>query len=244
MVELNSKKILVMGASGGIGSNTAIKLSKLGAKLVISGRDTDRLAQTLNKLEGSGHHAIPFDIKELDKIMDFMKSVVEIDNEKLSGLVYSTGVVPIRPIKNTTSSFLHDIMITNYYGFVEIVRCFSNKKISEGGSIVALSSYASINGDKGQLAYSASKAAIDSSIIVMTKEFYSKGIRVNAIRPANVAYENMDKDNLLAGTREITEKMKTGAINPENIADQIAFLLSDYSSGVYGRCFDVRGYLS
>lgn len=244
MLNLNNKKVLVMGASGGIGRQTAIKLSELGANLVISGRDENRLKETFSMLKGEGHYSLQFDVENLDKIPDFIKSIVELNNIKLHGLVYSTGVIPIRPIKNTTPNFLNHIMTINYFAFVEMVRCFSNKKISIGGSIVALSSYASINGDKGQLAYSASKGAIDSSIIVMAKELYSKGFRINALRPANVAYKNMEIDNLLDGTKEITEKMKTGAIDPKNIAEQIAFLLSDCSSGVYGRCFDIRGYLS
>lgn len=233
-----------MGASGGIGRQTAIKLSELGATVIISGRDELRLSETFEMLKGSGHHLINFDIKNLDKIAEFMKTIVTLDNNKVDGLVYCTGIIPIRPIKNTTPDFLNEIMTINYFGFVEMVRCFSNKKITSGGSIVALSSYASINGDKGQLAYAASKGAIDSSIIVMAKELHARGIRINALRPANVAYENIDTDNLLEGTIEITEKMKTGAIDPINIAEQIAFLLSDVSSGVYGRCFDIRGYLS
>ncbi len=244
MLELNNKKILVMGASGNIGKKIAIKLSKLGAKVVISGRDEKKLKETLCELEGKGHYSLVFDVKEVDKIMDFMKSILEIDNQKLAGLVYSAGIIPIHPIKNTTYSFLHDIMLVNYYAFAEMVRCYANKKISGKGSIVVLSSYAAINGDKGQLAYSASKGAIDSSIIVMGKELYSKGIRVNAIRPAIVSSEDVNEDDLSSGIKDTINKMRTGPIDPENIAEQVAFLLSEYSSGVYGRCFDVRGYLS
>lgn len=244
MVNLTGKKILLMGASGGVGKATAIVLSKLGASVILSGRNKDKLDELLTLLEGNNHHLVEFDIQNLDSIETFLQRIKDLDNKKLDGLVYSAGLIPIRPIKNTTSTFLDEIMRVNYYGFAEMVRCFSNKKISKGGSIVALSSYAAINGDKGQLAYAASKGAIDSSVVVMAKELYSKNIRVNALRPANIAYENMDNDSLLDGTKEITQKMQTGAINPINIAEQIAFLLSDCSSGVYGRCFDIRGYMS
>ena len=78
-------------------------------------------------------------------------------------------------------------------------------------------------------------------MIVMAKELYSKNIRVNAIRPSIV---KCDEFNLNDTTKEIVDFMQTGPINPKNIAEQIAFLLSDCSSGVYGRCFDVKGYLS
>ncbi len=241
MLNLKDKKILVMGATSGIGRETAILLSKLGAKLVISGRNIDRLDEVFNLLEGNLHRRIPFDIKNINEVSTFIKDIVEFDNIKLDGLVYSTGLIPTMPIKNTDYKFLHNIMLVNYFGFAEMVRNFSNKKLSDGGSIVALSSYASINGDKGQLAYSASKGAIDSSIVVMAKELFAKNIRVNAIRPAIV---NCEELNLNDRTKELVNLMQTGPIDPKNVAEQIAFLLSDCSSGVYGRCFDVRGYLS
>lgn len=241
MLNLNDKKILVMGATGGIGRQTAILLSKLGAKLVISGRDISRLEKTFSLLEGTGHQKIVFNIRDIHEISNFIKNIVEFDNIKLDGLVYSSGIIPTMPIKNTSYDFLHDVMMVNYFGFAEMVRHFSNKKNSSGGSIVVLSSYASINGDKGQLAYSASKGAIDSSVIVMAKELYSKNIRVNAIRPSTVNCEGL---NLSDRSKEIVNMMKIGPIDPKNLAEQIAFLLSDCSSGVYGRCFDVRGYLS
>lgn len=244
MVELIGKKILVLGASGNIGRQVAIKLSKLGANVIISGRNIQKLDETFSMLEGKGHFSIVLDVLNLTEISTQLDLIVKRDGQKLSGLVYCAGVMPIRPLKNTDYSFLHNTMIVNYYGFVETVRCFSNKKISEKGSIVALSSYASQNGDKGQLAYAASKGAIDSSILIMAKELYQKGLRVNAIRPAIVNDDQFDIKNVSIGIQNTIEKMRTGLIDVNNLTDQIAFLISDYSSGVYGRCFDVRGYLS
>lgn len=242
MLNLNGKKILVMGATGRIGKEISILLSELGAKLVISGRDTKKLEETFSLLKGIEHNKIAFDIKDINQISTFIKEVIEFDKIKLDGLVYSTGTIPTMPIKNTTYEFLHNVMLVNYFGFAEIVRHFSNKKNSnEYSSIVVLSSYASINGDKGQLAYSASKGAIDSSVIVMAKELYSKNIRINAIRPAIVNCEELVLNDR---TQQLVDFMKTGPIDPKNLAEQVAFLLSNCSSGVYGRCFDIRGYLS
>lgn len=244
MLNLKNKKILVLGATGTLGKSTAIKLSQLGAKVVISGRDKTKLDDVLSKLTGDGHYAIQFDLSNLDKIYELINLSVSFDNEKLTGLVYCAGTMPIRPIKNTKSDFLHQTMVINYYAFVEMVRLYSDKRVSDGGSIVAISSYSSINGDKGQLAYAASKSAIDSSVIVMSKELYSKNIRVNAIRPAIIKGETTNIEILPTSIKNIIEKMKTGLIDPNIIAEQIAFLISDCSSGVYGRCFDVKGYLS
>lgn len=244
MINLKNKKILVLGATGILGKSTAIKLSQLGAKVVISGRNKVKLDNILSELTGEGHYSIPFDLSNVDKIYELINLSVNFDNEKLTGLVYCAGTMPIRPIKSTKIDFLHETMIINYYAFVETVRLYSDKRISNGGSIVAISSYSSINGDKGQLAYAASKSAIDSSIIIMTKELYSKNIRVNAIRPAIIKGEETNINLLPPSIQIIIEKMKTGLIDPNILAEQIAFLISDSSSGVYGRCFDVKGYLA
>ncbi len=244
MLNLKNKKILVLGASGNLGREVAIALSKLGAKLVASGRDEVKLSETMSLLCGDEHRSVVFDICKLDEIKDFMQDIVAFDGQKLYGLVYCSGVIPVRPIKSTSYDFLHDTMMVNYYGFVESVRQFSNKKICDGGSVVALSSYASLNPDRGQLAYGASKAAMDNSVVVMAKEFYQKNIRINSIRPAIISYEGIEQSKLSLQTNSLIEQMGTGAIEPENIAKQVAFLLSEASSGVYGRCFDVRGYLS
>ena len=244
MINLKNKKILVLGATGSVGKSTAIKLSQLGAKVVIQGRNKKKLEQIYSQLSGEGHYSIEFDISNLDKLDELINLSVNFDNEKLTGLVYCIGIMPIRPMKSTKSDFLHETMVINYYAFVEMVRLYSDKRVSDGGSIVAISSYSSINGDKGQLAYAASKSAIDSSVIVMSKELYSKNIRVNAIRPAIIKGEATNIEMLPTSIKNIIEKMKTGLIDPNIIAEQIAFLISDCSSGVYGRCFDVKGYLS
>lgn len=244
MLNLKNKKIIIFGASGFIGEQTAVTLSKLGAKVILSGRDKEKLEYVYSNLSGDEHQILELDVTKSQSVQDGIKSCVERDNEKLFGMVYCTGIYPLRPLKNVTIEFLQEMMMVNYFGFVEAVKCFSHRKICSGGSIVALSSYASINGDKGQLVYSASKGAMDSSVVVMAKELMTKNIRVNTIRPASLLRKEIDLYSLPKGIIESIENMKTGPIRPENIAEQIAFLLDDSSSGVTGRCFDVRGYLS
>lgn len=244
MIELKEKIIIITGASGFIGKQVAIKLSQLGANIILSGRNKKALDETFSLLEGDKHHILVHDVCNLNETMGFMKSIVETTKSKLSGLVYCSGIFPLRPLKSINYDYLHNMMLTNYYGFIEMAKCFSDKRISNGGSIVVLSSYASKNGDKGQLAYSASKGAIDSSVIVMAKELSKKNIRVNSIRPAALLPDYMELENLPIGVQQIINDMKTGPIEPINIAEQIAFLLSDNAHGLTGNCFDVKGYLS
>lgn len=231
-----------MGATGTIGKATAIKISELGAKVVISAKSEEKLNNVFSLLnKNASHRYLSFDLQNLSQISDFINKLVEFDGHKFDGLVYSVGTAPIIPLKNTTYDILNNVMVVNFFSFVELVRCFSHKKISNpNASIVALSSYSSINPDIGRIAYAASKGAMDSSIIAMAKELHKKNIRVNAIRPAVVDDGIRDFSPRVL---DLVNMMKTDAIDPKNLAEHIAFLLSDASSGVYGRCFDVRGYL-
>lgn len=244
MFNLVNKKILIMGATGYIGKQVALTLDNLGAKLILSGKNEDILNEILCELKGSGHYILPFDVKNIDDISNFMKEIVAVDGNKLFGLVYCTGIFPIRPLKNTKIDFLHNLMLINFYSFIEIIRCFSDKRIcNEKASIVSLSSIASIDGEKGQLAYSASKGAMDSSIKVLAKELSSKNIKINSIRPAALLPENIPFDNLPEAIQNTINQMQTGPISNKSIATQIAFLLSEYSNNITGQCFDVRGCL-
>lgn len=240
MLNLKDKNILILGATGGVGKSVASTLDKLGARLVLSGRNTKRLDSILQSLSGKNHLALPFDVREIEHIQSFMEDAIRLSGDKFDGLVYSVGVIPVMPIKNTTFDFLLNVMSVNFFAFVEFVRIFSNRKFhNKSSSIVTLSSFAGLNPDKGQLAYGASKGAMDSAIIAMAKELFSKEIRVNAIRPAIIQTD----EALSERVSELVLAMGTGMINPDELATQVAFLLSEDSSGVYGRCFDVRGYL-
>lgn len=242
MQNLKNKKILLLGATGKIGTQIAKVLDSLHVRLILSAKDEQKLIKLNQSLKNS-HTIMPFDITNIELIKDFLSTCTQ--DEKLHGLIHCACLIPLRPIKSSSFEFMQHIMLINYFSLIEFVRHFSHKNICEGGSIVAFSSYASINGDKGQLAYSASKGAIDSSVIVLAKELFKKNIRINAIRPAIVyENENINLQKFSLAEQQIYHDMKTGFIEPQSLAKMVAFLLSELSSGVTGRCFDVRGYMS
>lgn len=241
MINLKDKKILVLGATGGVGSSLAHVLDSYGASLVLSGRNIQKLDELISSLSSKGHYAVPFDVRNIYGIGKFIKDVVDLDSKKLDGVVYSAATIPVVPIKNSDYDFMLDVMNINFFAFAEVVRHFSNRKNhNANSSVVVLSSYASINADKAQLAYAASKGAIDSSVVVMAKELFCRQIRVNSIRPAIIKTDEV----LNQRQQEIVEAMQTGMIEQDKLSHHIAFLLSEASSGVYGRCFEVRGCLS
>ena len=239
MLNLKNKKILIIGC-GTIGDATAQILSEFGSKVIISDINKLALDRTFLKLSGSKHRKALFDITQIDKIKNFIEDIVKFDNTKLDGLVYAVDKNLTAPLMNTSLELLQDVMMVNFFAFIEVFKAFIDEDTyNVNSSIVAVSNYASLGADKGQIAYGASKAAMDNSMPAIAKEIYHKGIRINSIRPAIV---QSDKQ-LSEREKELVAMMQTGLIDPKILAQQIAFLLSDASSGVYGRHFDVRGYL-
>ncbi len=244
MFNLQNKKILVIGASGTLGSNLASILSSLGAKLIIAGRDKKRLQKLFSTLVGEGHEVRIIDVLQVDKLAEFMQSCVN-DGVKLSGLVYVTGIFPYIPLRVQSVENLEYTMRINFYGFVEVVKQFSKKTISENeSSIVVFSSYAAINPGKSQLAYGASKAAVDNAVMVMAKELAKRKIRVNSIRPAEIEKEESIDENLFIQD-EVEEliKAQNGAIEKNQISKLVAFLLSDNAMYINGEHLDIKGLL-
>ena len=246
LVDLTGKKIVVTGASQGIGKDTAIMLSKLGARLALVARSEENLKETLSLLEGEGHQYYLLDISELNNIE---KCVKEIVNEfgSLDGLVYAAGVGTSRPLQQFKPDMVEKIMKINFNGFIEFVRCCTKKgHFGETMRIVGISSIASIQGDKTHTVYSASKAAMDGAVRCMAKELAIKNICINTVAPAMIAtpmYESYLADNGSDSEahKAIIDRQYLGLGRTEDVAAAIAFLLSSAARFITGICLPVDG---
>ncbi len=248
-MDLSGKLILVTGASSGIGRASAVQLSRLGGRVVLVARSEEKLYETLDMMEGEGHAVYPFDLIQIDKIEGLIKHIIQ-ENGALNGLVHCAGIATMRPLAMTNSDFLHEIMLINFYAFVELVRCASKKKnYIEGASFIGMSSIGSQSGDKSKVAYCASKAAMDAATKCMAKELEPKKIRVNTVVGGFVKTDmyNMYIDN--AGEDAVDDhvlgRQFLGMGEPVDIANSMAYLLSDASKFITGTGFVVDGgYLS
>ena len=133
---LEGKTILVTGASSGIGKATAIECSKLGARVVITGRDEARLQQTLSSLEGEGHVVITADLGEDDGIRFLVERV-----PVLNGIVHAAGISDTVLFQFLKKERLENIFNINFFAPVVLSQLLLKKKLlQKGGSIVFLSS--------------------------------------------------------------------------------------------------------
>lgn len=237
MSEFKDKLIMVTGASSGIGKAVSLRLANLGAKVILVARRKEKLEEVCSLMNGNGI-VYPFDLNDITGIESFIKNITSTHG-KLSGIVHCSGIDIIRPLNLLKYDDIHKIMNINFYSFVEIVRCFSkNSNHIVPASIVGISSIASVRGDKGKIAYCASKAAMDASVRCMAKELGKKGIRINSIRPSwvktDIYYNNMSQISDSNSNNEFINSHIFGILETSDVANLIEFLLSEKSSKITG----------
>lgn len=241
VIDLKDKQIMITGASSGIGRETAILCSKLGAKCILIARDLKKLEFVLGDLEGEGHKYYSFDLSRLDEIGDFLKKVIS-ESGSLDGFVHSAGIGSTRPLQLLKPADLRAVMDINCFSFIEMCRCLIKKRgYNKGLSIVGVSSISSKQGNKAKTAYCASKAAMDAAVRCMAKELAEKKIRVNTVNPALINTEIYQQFTDYGCDKGIIERQYLGLGEPIDVANAITFLLSNASQFITGSNLDVDG---
>lgn len=239
-VDLKDRKILITGASSGIGRAVAILASRLGASLILCARDEERLQKVREELKHPCKHlCIPFDVTDISQYEPVFAQAVS-DGRKLDGLVHCAGIARALPVRLMKPSMIREMMDVNFHSFLYLTHEYAKKKNSQGGSIVAVSSANSHYPQKCMSVYAASKAALEAAVKTMALELVSQNIRINCVIPGAVETPMMEKtgEDALKG---ILEKQLLGAGKPEQIANMIVFLLSEATSFITGRSMFVDG---
>ena len=244
-MDLTGKRVLVTGATGGMGRVTSVLLSQLGAEVVMCDMNLDALKQVFETLEGEGHAYYEFNLNDVDGLEALVKRMVE-ECGPFNGFAHCAGIAPMRPLKMTKREDIITVMNANLFSFIEIVRCITKKgSFVDEGSIVAISSTASIQGKQSKVAYSASKAGLDGAIRCLVCDLKKKKIRVNSIMPCWVntrmykGYIERYPDTF--EVKEIQEKQYMGVTEPIEVANTIAFLLSDAAKTITGTSILIDG---
>lgn len=239
MGELSNQKILIVGASSGIGKATAIRLSKAGAKLVLIARSEDKLKEVIASCEGNGHQYFVIDVKDEKSIDEAItKSAKEIE-EPFTGFVYSAGQEGTIPLKFAKSDFLTDILQVNTIPALLITKVLQKKGnfSSEGGSVVFISSVMGSLGQPAKAAYCMSKGGLVAASKALALELASKRIRVNCISPGMVITEMSSKilDSVSEDSvKEIKRMHPLGIGDVEDVVNGIEFLISNKSKWITG----------
>ena len=230
---LVGKKILITGASSGIGKGAAIECAKMGATLVLTARNEKRLKETLSELKGEKHEIIVCDLNDRESISNISDSIDYVD-----GIINNAGYTITKPIQYIENDSFQQIMQVNTIAPILLIKDFlKKKKIKRGASIVFTSSIAGIGRmSVGNTMYGSTKGAISAFIQGAAKELANKGIRVNAVCPAMVESHIMDAGIITKEQVEETTKLyPLGRFGtPEDVARAMIYLLSDASSWVTG----------
>lgn len=248
LVDLQRKHIVVTGASRGIGRETAILCSRLGAHITCVARNEEKLKETVAMLEGSGHGYMQMDFEKIDEIEPAVKKLVDTYGA-VDGLVYAAGIGGAYPINLLKPIHVEQLIRVDLLGFIEIVRCVSRKKrYNEGMRIVGISSTAAFQGDKVKTAYSAAKAGMNGAMRCMAVELAQKGIAVNSVAPGMVATDmykswlSRNSDGAESDANKwLLAKQYLGIGEPKDVAAAVAFLLSPAARFITGVCLPVDG---
>ena len=230
---LENKTILVTGASSGIGRAIAIECAKMGAKVVVTGRNETRLQETHSLLEGDQPDYIVADLSVNEDVVRVSKEL-----STLNGLVNCAGLTKVAPFPFATRDSFEEVMNVNFFAPTELTRLLvKSKKIGKGSSIVFISSVSGVYCSAiASSIYSASKGAVNGLVKGIALDLASKGIRVNCVNPGMIDTHIFSEGKITQKQlKEDTERYPLKRYGkPEEVAYAVIYLLSDASSWTTG----------
>jgi len=239
---LQGKTILITGASSGIGATTAIECSKMGASVIITGRDEERLNETFKALAPNATEHIKI-IADLTKEEDLDRLAQELP--VLDGCVNNAGIVGLVPTPFLSMDKIAKMQQINLNVPMMLTKLLvKKKKLKNPSSIVFTSSVAGVfRVSMGNAIYATTKCGIDAFMRTAALELATKGIRCNSVNPAMVETRILNRGQLTSEQYELDRQrypLKRYG-KPEDVAWGIIYLLSDASSWVTGTALKLDG---
>ena len=245
MIDLREKYYLITGASSGIGKAICQKIASHNGRIILSGRNEERLNITMQSLDGDNHLIFPGNITNFGFISEIIQAIID-KGIKISGFVHSAGIERTLPFKITNPSVFQEIFNVNVFAGFEFARLLSKRNIVDtlGASFIFISSVKGKSGSAFNVAYSASKAALLAGSKSIAYELAPKKIRCNCILPGFVSTEMLN--NLFAAIPEeskekIVNDHPLGLGKPDDISPLVVFLLSDQALWITGSDFVIDG---
>jgi NAD(P)-dependent dehydrogenase (short-subunit alcohol dehydrogenase family) len=237
---LAGKSILITGASSGIGKAIAVESSKMGARIIISGRNEERLNSTFSLLQGKGHQQIIADLQAEVSVNTIVNNLSDID-----GIVHCAGIVKPLPFQFINNSVLTEVLRVNFIAPTLLSQqIVKSKKLKKNGSIVFISSISGvICSSKGGSIYSASKGAVNGLVKGMALDLAPRGIRVNCVLPGMIDTDFFINSSITE--EQLGQDKKRYPLSrygrPEEVAYAVIYLLSDASVWMTGSNIIIDG---
>lgn len=240
MGRFSGKTYLITGASSGIGKALSKTIAADGGRVVMIARDKRKLEEAVAQMPNvQDHLVIDYDLTDFEHYNE-MFSRIKKEGIKLDGLVHCAGIADVLPLRVMNRGNALKLFDIHYFAFVELVKYYVKKGVSNGGSIVGISAMNAHTPQKCMTAYAAAKSAVESACKTLALELTEKEIRINSVVvggvDTNIA-SNMSEAVIAVGStyENPVQRQLLGIEKPEQIADVISFLLSDASSCITGR---------
>lgn len=243
-ISLIGKKYIITGASSGIGKATSLLLSRLGATLILLDLNEKGLLETAEKCENT---TIVLSVDLLDT-KELKSKIVNIVSEtgKVNGFVHLAGRPYLSPLKSLNENVLLDVLKLNSIAGLELAKICSQKSVfsGESGAFVFISSVYGCVGSAANVGYAMSKSALHGVTKSLAIELAPKGIRVNCIAPGFVKTNMLESisGSFDSDYDELLNKLHPlGLGEAEDVANAIAFLVSDMGKWITGSILNVDG---
>lgn len=244
-IDFGGQWVVLTGASSGIGRAIGVELARRGARVLLTGRNEEQLMATQAQLPIDQSRVVVQDLRQTAALSALVRDHAR-DHGRIYGLCYCSGIVETRPLASFQADGFRDMVDVNVTAALELARAVCRRDVitETGGALLFITSIYGTVGMPGQVAYSATKGALQSAARSLAIELARRKIRVNTLSPGVVhtpmtakAFALLSKEQI----QEIESSHPLGPGEPEDVARAAAFLLAPQSRWITGTDLVVDG---
>ncbi|WP_184372550.1 MULTISPECIES: SDR family NAD(P)-dependent oxidoreductase [Xanthomonas] len=237
---LQDKTILVTGASSGIGAAVAAMCARLGATVVLTGRDEARLTAVASALHGTGHNVLAGDLTDEAT----RKRLVDATTG-YHGLASCAGIAALVPFRMAAEKHLQQMLSVNYLAPVSLTQqLLAKKRLLGSASLVYVTALSARAAPQAAAGYAASKAALEAAVRTLALEQAKHGLRANCVAPGYVDTPMLKTLGTAADMDDKIGLTPLGRIDPDDVAKGVTYLLSAASRWITRSTLTIDGGIS